>query len=63
MRWVVRRLATAGLYALAITGITMWADNPDSCFLIVLRFGSTTLFLGWAVWRTIGHWHEDRGDA
>lgn len=51
---------TGGLYLLAVIGATSWDRNPNSWFLITLRLGAVVMFLGWAVYRTIGHWHEDQ---
>jgi hypothetical protein len=62
-KWAGRRLLTVGLYILAIIGATSWDRDPNSWFLICLRLGATAMFLWWAVWRTIDHWHLDQEDA
>lgn len=62
--WAVRRLLTQGLYILAIIGASSWDRDPDSSwFRIFLRLGAAAMLLSWAVYRTIGHWHEDQEDA
>ena len=60
MKRAAQRLATRGLYLLAIIGASSWDDNPDSWFLIFLRLGAAAMFLSLAVRRTVSHWHEDR---
>lgn len=59
-KWAVRRLATSGLFVLAIIGGSSWDSDPDSWFRITLRFTGTATFLMLAVYRTVTHWHEDR---
>lgn len=59
-KWAGRRLATGGLYILAIIGASGWDRDPDSWFLILFRLGGTALVLSWAVSRTVSHWHEDQ---
>ncbi|MFI6681896.1 hypothetical protein [Kribbella sp. NPDC050470] len=60
--WAVRRLATLGLYILAIIGASGWDRDNPSWFRIFLRLGGAAMFLWWAVWRTVDHWNEDQGD-
>ena len=60
MKRAAQRLATRGLYLLAIIGASSWDDNPDSWFLIFLRLGAAAMFLSLAMRRTVSHWHEDR---
>lgn len=61
-RWAGRRLATVGLYVMAIIGASSWDRDPASWFLFV-RLGGTAIWLYWAVSRTVTHWHEDQEDA
>jgi hypothetical protein len=61
-KWAARRLATAGLYVLAIIGASSWDDRDPSWPMIILRLGAAAIFLSAAVRRTVTHWHEDRED-
>jgi hypothetical protein len=62
-KWAGRRIATGALYVLAVIGASEWDRDPNSWFLNFLRLGATAMFLSWAVWRTVMHWHEDQEDA
>ena len=59
-KWAGQRLATFGLFVLAIIGGSNWDHDPNSWRLIALRLGATALFLSWAVRRTVGHYLEDQ---
>lgn len=62
IRKLLRLGATAGLYLLGIVGASSWDRDPDSWFLIIMRLSAAVLFLGGAVYRTVGHWHEIERD-
>lgn len=63
IKWVGRRIATGGLYVLAVIGASSWDDSNPSWLEICLRLGGAAIFLSWAVRRTVSHWHEDQEDA
>jgi hypothetical protein len=62
-KWLGRRIATGGLYILAIVGATSWTDGNPNWAEIFIRLGGTAIFLSMAVRRSVGHWHEDQEDA
>jgi len=62
-KWLGRRIATFGLYLLAVIGGSSWDQGDPSWFRITLRLGAAAMFLWWAIERTVGHWHEDQEDT
>jgi hypothetical protein len=59
-KWAGSRLATTGLYVLAIIGGSNWDHDANSWPLILLRLAAAAMFLSAAVRRTVSHWHEDQ---
>ena len=60
-KWLRRRLYTLGLYVLVVIGAAAWAEPGLAWWHLLLRLGTTAVFLFAAVYSTVTIWHEDHG--